>query len=94
MWSPQDQALKESQLVHQVYAASHPYRDFLSAGKPLEFAIPPNPGAVVSALKLGSRLLVRRTDFDADQRPVPLLVDGQTIPVPRRGGSCQIIELP
>ena len=94
MWSPQNEALKESQLVHEVYAASHRYREFLSAGQALEFAIPKEPGAVVSALKLGSRLLVRRTDFDANQMPVPLQVGGQTIQVPRREGSCQIIELP
>lgn len=94
MWSPQQEGLKESQLVHQVYAASHAYQEFLAAGQPVTFAVPPQPGPVISALKLDSRLLVRRTDFDQRQTPVPFEVDGQTIQVPRLDGQCQIFELP
>jgi len=93
MWSPKSEALKESQLVHQIYAASHPYRDFLLHGEPVTFTVPTHPGPVVSALRRGNQLLVRRTDFDATQDPVELQVGGRTIRVPRVDGQCQIFEL-
>ena len=93
MWSPKNEALKESQLAHRVYAASHPYRDFLLHGEPVAFAVPTRPGPVVSALRLGKQLLVRRTDFDDTREPVELQVDGRTIRVPRADGECQLFEL-
>lgn len=93
LWSPRDEALEEAQLVHQVYAASHAYREFLLEGKPIAFEVPTMPGPVVSALQLGSRLLVRRTDFDARTSPVTLKVNGQTLAVPRTEGRCLVLEL-
>jgi len=93
VWSPRAEALEESQLVHRVYAASHPYRDFLAEGIPVTFAVPRRPGPVVSGLRLGNRLLVRRTDFDAQSSSVTLVVDGQTIDVPRAEGRCQVLDL-
>ena len=93
MWSPQQEGLKESQLVQQVYAASHAYRNFLANGQVVTFAVPPQPGPVVSALRLGTQLLVRRTDFDDRETPVLLQVDGQTIDVHRLKGHCQVFEL-
>jgi hypothetical protein len=51
------------------------------------------PGPVVSGLLLGSRLLVRRTDFDARTSPVALKVSGQTVEVPRSEGRCLILDL-
>ncbi|MFQ5790955.1 MAG: hypothetical protein ACE5JI_10830 [Acidobacteriota bacterium] len=92
-WSPRARALKESQLVHQVYAASHAYREFLARGQPLAYDVPGRPGPIVSGLKLGSRLLVRRTDFDRRKAPLPLRVNGKTIEIPRLEGRCQVIEL-
>jgi hypothetical protein len=94
LWSPKDEALEESRLVHQVYRDSHAYREFLLEGTPVEFTVPDGPGPVVSALKLGSRLLVRRTDFGPETRPVPLRVGGAEIPVPRLEGRCQILQVP
>jgi hypothetical protein len=94
LWSPKDEALEESRLVHQVYRDSHGYREFLLEGTPVEFTVPDGPGPVVSALKLGSRLLVRRTDFGPETRPVPLRVGGAEIPVPRLEGRCQILQVP
>ena len=93
MWSPRAEGLKESQLLHHVYAASHPYREYLAQGEPVTFQVPTAPGPVVSAVKLGSRLLVRRTDFDARMDPVSLAVGDRTIEVPRRDGECQVIDL-
>ena len=48
---------------------------------------------MVSGLRLGQRVLVRRTDFTAEQRPVPLPVGHQTLEVPRSPGQCQILML-
>ena len=93
MWSPKTEALKESRLAHQVYAASHPYLEFLAHGESVSFAVPTRPGPVLSALKLDKRLLVRRTDFDENRDTIPLYVEGQTIQVPRLEGSCQVFEL-
>lgn len=93
LWSPPAEALEESQLVHGVYGASHEYREFLVKGESVTFHVPPRPGPVVSGLKLGSRVLVRRTDFDARTSPVTLTVNGQTIAVPRAEGRCQVLEL-
>lgn len=94
LWSPKDEALEESQLVHQVYRESHAYREFLLQGTPVEFSVPDEPGPVVSALKLGSRLLVRRTDFGPETEPVSLRVGDVEVLVPRLEGRCQILELP
>jgi hypothetical protein len=94
LWSPKNEALEESQLVHSVFRESHAYREFLLAGTPLEFSVPDEPGPVVSALKLGERLLVRRTDFGPETEPVLLRVDDSEILVPRLEGRCQILELP
>jgi hypothetical protein len=93
MWSPQQEGLKKSQLVQQVYAPSHAYRNFLANGQVVTFAVPAQPGPVVSALRLGTQLLVRRTDFDDRETPILLQVDGQTIDVHRLKGHCQVFEL-
>jgi hypothetical protein len=92
LWSPRAEALEESRLVHEVYRASHEYRDFLLRGTPLTFEVPKLPGPVVSASRLGSRLLVRRTDFDARDEPVRLMVDGQSLEIPRAPGRSQLLE--
>ena len=79
--------------VHQVYAASLQYREFLDNGRPVLFAVPPQPGTVISALQLGNRLLVRRTDFVASDEEVPITVDEEVLPVPRKDGQCTLIML-
>jgi hypothetical protein len=94
LWSPEDEALEETLLVYQVYRESHPYREFLLRGVPVAFDVPERPGPVVSALKLGTKLLVRRTDFDGRDEPVELRVDNVAIAVPRAVGRCQVLEIP
>ena len=94
LWSPKDEALEESQLVHHVYGESLVYREFLLQGTPIEFSVPDKPGPVVSALKLGSRLLVRRTDFGRETEAVLLRVGDTEVFVPRVEGRCQILEIP
>jgi hypothetical protein len=92
-WSGADEMLKESQLVHEVYVASHQYRDFLANGRPVTFEVPERPGPVVSGLRWGERILVRRTDFDDTQDAVVLQVEGRQVLIPRADGVCQVISL-
>ena len=94
LWCPRNEIEEEVQLVHEVYAASLGYKEFLSKGEPITFHVPKNQGPVVSGLRLGKRLLVRRTDFDDDQRPMSLKVGDQTIHVPRVERKCQLLTLP
>lgn len=92
IWSPAADTARELQPVHDVYAASLRYRQFLDDGVPVTFHVPATPGPVVSGLRLDDRLLVRRTDFTETGKPVTLKIDGLRISVPPAKG-CQIIEL-
>lgn len=93
LWSPREEALEEVALVAEVYRDSHRYRDFLLEAEPVVFDVPAEPSPVVSAMRLGSRLLVRRTDFDEREEPARITVDGRSIDVPRAPGRCQWIDL-
>lgn len=93
LWSPLNEAAREIQLLHPVYADSLQYREFLDRGEPITFEVPPKPGPVVSGLRVGNRVLVRRTDFDATSGPITLKVGNQTLVVPRAEGKCQILSL-
>ncbi|MCX7887545.1 MAG: hypothetical protein N3B01_09885 [Verrucomicrobiae bacterium] len=93
LWCPREEAAVETRLLHEVWAAALQYREFLEHGQPLIFDVPTSQAPVVSAVRLHNRMLVRRTDFDGDNTPVNLTVDGTTIPVPRAEGRCQILTL-
>ena len=93
LWCPRDEDTEECRLVHEVYAAAQQYGEFLEGGVALSFDVPKLPGTVLSALRLGDRLLVRRTDFAGSSEPVELAVGGKKIPVPAAPGRCQIIQL-
>jgi len=93
MWCPREQNAMETRLVHQVYAESLQYQEFLNDGEPITFDVPTQPGPVVSGLKLRNRLLLRRTDFDDSETAVHLAVDGVTVKVPRAEGRCQVKKI-
>ena len=93
LWTPLAQSGEEMRLLHGLYAASLEYRDFLERGRPVSFDVPKNEGSVVSALQLGDRLLVRRTDFAEVTSPVTLRVHHRAINVPKADGVCQILDL-
>ncbi len=98
LWCSTAEAAEEIALVHAVYAASLEFSPFIEQGVPVCFDVPDEPGPVVSALRLGDRLLVRRTDFGAGGRlsadqPVRLEVDGCEVPVRPAAGACQLIAL-
>ena len=93
LWCPREETAEEVRLLHEVWAASLEYREFLEKGKPVAFEVPHQQSTVVSAIELGNRLLVRRTDFGPATEPVSLMVDGRTISVPRAAGKCQMLRM-
>jgi len=93
LWCRRQEAAKEIELVHQVYAEAQQYGEFLSKGEPINFSVPKQPGAIISGLKLEDRVLVRRTDFGESAGPVGISIGDRQIkiqPVPR---ECQIVSL-
>jgi hypothetical protein len=91
-WYPAPLACDEITPVHEVYAESLEFADHLAGGKPLLFDVPTEPGPVVSAVSLGSRLLVRRTDFTDCADPVEVEIEGVMVSVPRAEGRCMVVE--
>ena len=94
MWCTAEQTAKAAVPVQKVYAESLQYGDFLNKGTPITFDVPAQPGTVISGLKLGNRVLVRRTDFEGNAEPVATVIEQKTIQVPAKAGACQIIDLP
>ena len=93
LWSPESEWKKEVQLLHSVWAAAQEYGEFLEKGTPINFDVPQQPGPVVSGLRLGQRVLVRRTDFTDTHEPVKLPVGKATLIVPRTISRTMIINL-
>jgi len=93
LWCRKHEAAKEIQLVHQVYAEAQQYEEFLSNGKPINFSIPKQPGAVISGLALKDRVLIRRTDFKQSDDSVEIGIADQRIEIWPAPGRCQIISL-
>jgi len=93
LWCPEAEIAQEIRPLHEVWAAALEHREFLDKGTPVTFAVPKRPGPVVSGLRLGDRVLVRRTDFDATREPVVLEVGQATLRVPRADGACQVLRL-
>ena len=93
LWCPSNESQKEVSLLHPVWAAAQEYGEFLEKGTPVHFAVPKEPGPIVSGLRLGNRVLVRRTDFTSDEAPVKLAVGRSSVLVPRNPGKCAILPL-
>ena len=83
----------EAGLLHRVWAEALQYSPFLDNGVPISFAVPHKEGAVVSGLRLGSQVLVLRSDFADDHEPVVIQVEGQSLRVTAQGDACQILAL-
>jgi hypothetical protein len=93
-WCMPEETVKELQLIQQVYAEALRYREFLDAGQPVGSEVPAEPSPVVSGLKLGRRLLVRRTDFGPARAEVELaLAGGRRVAVPAAPSRCQVLTL-
>ena len=87
------EAANEVRLLQEVYAAALEYKEFLDKGVPVTFEIPDAAGAVVSGLRLGDKVLVRRTDFTDEQKPVMVKIGDKSLSVPRLDGKCQVLGL-
>ena len=80
--------------MHEVYSQSVGYGGFLARGEAITFDLPKEPRPVVSGLRLGNRVLVKRTEFGNDH-PAPVtmrLHDGGEISV-QRGGGLRVVEV-
>lgn len=94
LWCTNPEFGQEVKPLHEVYAAALEYKDFLDYGQPVSFAVPKTMGPVVSGMKLGSKILVRRTDFDDKTEPVQIQLDNQMLEIPSAPGKCQILTIP
>ena len=95
MRCPAPELAQEVRPVHRVHAAALEYKEFLDQGQPVFFDVPQQPGSVVSALQLGKKLLVRRTDF----APAPAVLEvklpgGATLRVPKADGKGVVLARP
>jgi hypothetical protein len=93
LWAGKKEYPVEVKLLHEVYAASRQYSEFLEKGIPVSFEVPERPGTVISGLALGNRLLVRRTDFGTDHRPVTIMAGTCPVTVEYAPGTCRIIPM-
>jgi hypothetical protein len=94
LWCLAGELGEETRLVHEVYSASLAYREFLDHGEPVTFEVPKLPGPVVSGLRVGNRVLIRRTDFDFHPGSVRLKVGGHKLEIPGGQKGCRVFTLP
>ncbi|NOZ24234.1 MAG: hypothetical protein GXP25_24425 [Planctomycetes bacterium] len=96
IWCRNEDILRELVPVHSTYAAALQYKEFLAKGTPLIFDVPETEGPVLSALRLGDRLLVRRTDFGKppSKDDAFIEVNGKKITIPASmSGKTVVMEI-
>jgi hypothetical protein len=94
LWCRSARTPAEVPPLHEVWAASLEYSEWLEKGRPIKFDVPTTQGAIISAVRRGDRLLVRRTDFDDSHTgPVTLEINGAEVDVPRKPGKMQVLEI-
>lgn len=94
MWCPANELEAEVPAVHEVYAQSQAYAEFLEQGEPVLWEVPAESSSVISALKWNNKYLVRRTDFEPNPRVIRIDIEGQSVDIPSAEGKCQLIEAP
>jgi len=92
-WTPMEELAEEIALVQRVYDGSLLYNDWLLNGTPICFDVPPQQGPVISGVRVGNQVLLRRTDFGDVREPVTITVDGRRLVVPVSPGRIQILDL-
>jgi hypothetical protein len=94
LWCRAEENAKEVALLHGVWAEAQAYGRFLEEGTPVSFEVPSPPGPVISGLRLGDEVLVRRSDFGpAPEEAVTMRVGTRELAVPPRPGACQVLTL-
>ncbi len=94
LWAGEKESPLEVRLLHEVWAEAQRFGEFLERGIPVSFDVPGGPAPVVSGLRLGGRILVRRTEFGASPAPVVLTIAGRRLEVPRATGRSVVLTLP
>ena len=94
LWAGEAEYPLEVRLLHEVWSEAQRYGEFLDGGRPVSFDVPANPAPVVSGLRLGNRILVRRTEFGSSAAPVFLTIGGRRLDVPPAAGRCVVLTLP
>jgi len=94
LWCTGPELATEIQLVHEVYRESLQYSGFIDRGVPIEFRVPSTPGPVVSGLRLGNRVLARRTDFGSEtgNETLPVAGGGEVSVAAKRGLQILTVE--
>jgi hypothetical protein len=93
MWCVPEEEAVESALVHEVWSDALAYREWLVQGTPINFDVPSEQGPVVSGLRRGDRVLIRRTDFGGGQtHPIQITVGNRKVTI-SPGSGCQILQL-
>ena len=93
MWCTAEETTQEIRLITEVMDGMLAHREFIAEGEPVMFNVPNEPGTVVSGLRLGDRLLVRRTDFSDNQEAIRGVVGNRIVEIPRRDGETWEIHL-
>ncbi len=93
LWCLPEELAREIRLLHPVYAESLAHRGFLERGEPIAFEVPIAPGPVISGLRLGNKILARRTEFGPGAGAISLaLADGGRVTVPP-GTGMQVVDV-
>jgi hypothetical protein len=93
LWCRANQFADEVPPLHQVYRESFEYNEFIEKGAAINFEIPGEPGTVISGLRLGDQVLVRRTDFGDNTEPVRHYLGEYYVDIPSAPGKCQVLEI-
>ena len=92
-WCMREEIATEMSLLQEVYNNSLEYNVWIQSGRPVFFDVPAQEGSVISGLKLNNRVLIRRTDFTGNKKPIKCTIDGINLVVPYKPGECQILNI-
>lgn len=92
-WCMREEIATEMSLLQEVYNNSLEYNVWIQSGRPVFFDVPAQEGSVISGLKLNNRVLIRRTDFTDNKKPIKCTIDGINLVVPYKPGECQILNI-
>ena len=83
LWCLQKELKKEVALVHEVYAESMLYTEYIQNGIPIDQYVSGIDGPVISGLRLGNKVLVKRSDFNLSTHDLSIaLSDKESIEIP------------
>lgn len=92
-WCMKEELSQEMKLLQEVYDQSLAYNEWFRKGQPVIFDVPADESSVVSAIKFNNKVLVRRTDFKTNKRPITIRLDGVDLRIPYKPGECQVLSL-